>query len=1134
MATITVGSGDISRGLTVSEPDTLDILSGGTAIGTTVSPGGISNVETGGVAVGTTLEVGSVEFVSGGVAIGTVVHGGAEHVNSGAAIASTIDSGGTQIILSDGVANNTTVSADSLQRLVGGVASNTVVSAGGTMAIDNGVANNTTVGSGGTMENGGVANHTTVSAGGVEDICAGGTAIATTVGSGGTEQVASGGTALGTTVGAGGTEIIHSGAVVSGMHLLSGGVLDFADIADAADATVGIAAGGDDLTITAGGKVIGTLDLAGDYTGEYFHLAGDGAGGTLVTVDTTPCYCRGTRLLTDRGEVAVEGLHIGDRLLTASGAVRPIRWIGRRSYDGRFAAGNRDVLPVRIRAGALAEGVPVRDLFVSPRHAMYLDGVLIPAAALVNGRSIVQAEAVERVDYFHVELETHDIVLAEGAPSETFVDDDSRGMFQNAAEFRLLYPDAARPAARYCAPRVEDGEVLEAVRRRLAARCEPASAAVAPLPAPGSLQGFLDFAGRDRLFGWARDAAAPAQPVRLRILDNDVTIAEVTADRYRRDLAKAGIGDGRHGFEFSIQGGLSPLVRHVIRVQRAADGQDLKNSSWVLPAAPLALAASGAPGGELCGRLDQAQRERIRGWARDKRRPAEPVALQVLDNGVPIARLLANGYRPDLAGAGLGDGRHGFDLLIPGGLSPLVRHVIQIRRESDGTELVGSPAVIEAAGSFETGLEQAVAGAIAALEPEQDGRRVLSFLLAQVERLRQQHADAQAGRMDRLLHQRMQRRWGAMAESAERRALVIDEFVPVTGRDAGSQAILSHMRALQHLGFAVSFVAAQDLVAALEAQGVTCCRMPFYSSVEDVLRRQAQCCDVVYLHRVEVATRYLALARRYMPGARILYSVADLQHVRLERQARVEQRPELLAASRRKRFEECVAAASADAVLTHSPEEAALLRRALPRAAVCCVPWDVAARPVTAPFTARHGMAFIGSYGHAPNADAARWLIEAVMPLVWREAPEITCLLAGSGMPEGVRALARPGVEVLGEVADLAAAVFEQVRLTVAPLRYGAGVKGKVLDSLAAGIPCVMSPVAAEGLHLPAALRALVSADAAGLAALICRLHRDEAACDEAAREGLRLVREHHNEEVVAAALDVAVCGHSRQAAVSA
>jgi len=362
------------------------------------------------------------------------------------------------------------------------------------------------------------------------------------------------------------------------------------------------------------------------------------------------------------------------------------------------------------------------------------------------------------------------------------------------------------------------------------------------------------------------------------------------------------------------------------------------------------------------------------------------------------------------------------------------------------------------------------------------------------------------------------------------RVLVIDERMPEVGRDAGSQAILSHMRALRRLGYAVSFVAAEEMarggpeVAALTAASVTCCGAPFYASAEGVLRRQADCFDVVYLHRAGIATRYLGLVRRTMPRARILYSVADLHHVRLERQAAVEQRPELLALSRRQRLEECVAAWSADAVITHSTAEAELLRRAVPEASVYRVPWEVPERAASVRFAQRRGVAFVGGFAHAPNVDAACWLVEAVLPLVWQADPAIECLLVGSDMPDAVRRLARPGVVPLGEVADLGG-VFDRVRLSVAPLRYGAGVKGKVLDSLAAGVPCIMTPVAAEGLGLPAGLLALVGEDAAQLAALICRLHRNEKAHRQAVRAGRALIRADHNETVVTAALQAAIEG---------
>jgi Hint domain len=189
------------------------------------------------------------------------------------------------------------------------------------------------------------------------------------------------------------------------------------------------------------------------------------------------CYCAGTLIRTGRGEASVETLKIGDEVMTASGALRPIKWIGRRSYGRRFIMGRKDILPVCIKAGALADNVPARDLWISPHHAMFFaddrGGVLIEAKDLVNGSSIVQAQNADKVEYFHIELDSHDVIIAEGAWSETFIDDDSRGMFHNADDYDALYGNEERALVRYCAPRLDEGHEVEAVRRRLAARAVP-------------------------------------------------------------------------------------------------------------------------------------------------------------------------------------------------------------------------------------------------------------------------------------------------------------------------------------------------------------------------------------------------------------------------------------------------------------------------------------------------------------------------------------------------------------------------------------------------------------------------------------------------------------------------------------
>ena len=287
--------------------------------------------------------------------------------------------------------------------------------------------------------------------------------------------------------------------------------------------------------------------------------------------NNAPCYCTGTRILTDHGEVAVEALAIGDVLVTASGECRPIRWIGTRRYIGRFANTNPAVLPVCVKAGALADSIPSRDLWVSPDHALYLDGVLIPAEHLVNGATIVKADRVDSVTYWHIELDSHDVLVADGAPAESFVDDGGRAIFHNAASYRALYPhQPAWPvAAAYCAERVRDGYALEAVRRRLARR---AGLPVAPARVFGELLGHLDLCDGLRVSGWAQDLAHPDGPVCLDIVVDGAVVAMACAETYRADLETVGIGDGCHAFDLELPEPLALEAAHTVEVRRSADG----------------------------------------------------------------------------------------------------------------------------------------------------------------------------------------------------------------------------------------------------------------------------------------------------------------------------------------------------------------------------------------------------------------------------------------------------------------------------------------------------------------------------------------------------------------------------------
>lgn len=192
-----------------------------------------------------------------------------------------------------------------------------------------------------------------------------------------------------------------------------------------------------------------------------------------VAQNGAPCFLAGTTIMTPSGPVAVERLTPGDPVLARFAGVTPVVWLGRRRLAPRRHACPESVWPFRILRDAVAPGVPARDLLLSPDHAVFLGGVLIPVKYLANGQTIFQDRSFETVEYWHVELARHDVLLAEALPAETYLDTGNRAGFDNAGPALALHPVFGRPKSwekDACAPLWGEGGPVDHVRARLLVR----------------------------------------------------------------------------------------------------------------------------------------------------------------------------------------------------------------------------------------------------------------------------------------------------------------------------------------------------------------------------------------------------------------------------------------------------------------------------------------------------------------------------------------------------------------------------------------------------------------------------------------------------------------------------------------
>jgi glycosyltransferase involved in cell wall biosynthesis len=316
------------------------------------------------------------------------------------------------------------------------------------------------------------------------------------------------------------------------------------------------------------------------------------------------------------------------------------------------------------------------------------------------------------------------------------------------------------------------------------------------------------------------------------------------------------------------------------------------------------------------------------------------------------------------------------------------------------------------------------------------------------------------------------------------------------------------LRILRDLGCRITFwpddlARTEPYVSDLQQRGIEVVYGPL--AAEKFISRRVPSFHVAVLCRAFVAARYLELLRASSPGLRIIFDTVDLHHLREGRRAAVEGDPSGARQAELTKALELGVVEASDLVWVTSTYEADTLKRDAPGTRVAVVPNIHQVRREVPPYRNRRDILFIGGFQHQPNEDAVVYFAREIMPLVRARLPGVRLVVVGSHVTEPVRALAGEDVEVCGFVPDVEP-VFDAVRLSVAPLRYGAGVKGKISQSLAMGVPVVTTPIGAEGMGLQHGQHAMIASDPETFAQAVVEVYTSEATWSRLSAAGRELL----------------------------
>jgi O-antigen biosynthesis protein len=359
------------------------------------------------------------------------------------------------------------------------------------------------------------------------------------------------------------------------------------------------------------------------------------------------------------------------------------------------------------------------------------------------------------------------------------------------------------------------------------------------------------------------------------------------------------------------------------------------------------------------------------------------------------------------------------------------------------------------------------------------------------------------------------------AVAAQGQVLVIDHRLPFADQDCGSLRMMEMIRAVARAGRHVTFIPGDltgwaGYLEELQAIGVEVIHRPYYRSVVEYLKLHGREFGLAIISRLATAAMFMTTVRRLAPQAKIVYDTVDLHFLRHERQARVKQDNLLESAIASTKQQELRLATRADLTLVVSPIEKAILEQECPGIDVRILSTIYSPAEKDVPgFDGRGSIIFIGGFQHSPNADAVLYFAKDIFPLICERLPDAVFQVIGPDAPPEVLELESSSIHILGHVPDVAP-LFHQARVSVAPLRFGAGVKGKVNQSMALGVPVVVTSIAAEGMYLVHEDNAMIADDPASFADAVVRLWTSRELWEKVSANGCRNLRDHFSAEAAA------------------